>query len=100
MTKQKQKKEYIRPDIYEATRKFWKIKEDKGKKIDYVLGVYKGIIRSVIKIDRNNPNRIKATDDGRYIFEGELLEQSEYLNKKVPDEYKFTGGAVRYILKK
>ena len=41
---------YKRYDIYESTRKHWKIRADRAKHIGYVLGVYKGIVRCVIKV--------------------------------------------------
>ena len=41
---------YRRIDIYEATRKYWKIGKIAPQKIKYVLGVYKGVVRSVIEI--------------------------------------------------
>lgn len=94
---------YVRPDIYEATRKYWKADIHKLEKIDYVLGVYKNIVRSVIKPDKWIPT--KCSEDGhqfssvRYECEGELLLDSPYLNKDVSDFPFGSGGAIRYISK-
>lgn len=92
---------YRRPDIYEATRKYWLIGKNRPQTIQYVLGVYRGIVRSVIKVDTYKWVRI--ADNGtcfkrpRCCFEGELLTDSPYLNKDV-SSYPFgSGGAIRYI---
>lgn len=92
---------YRRVDIYEATRKYWKISQYKAPKIKYVLGVYKGVVRSVIEVASLKWSRV--AEDGtkftceRCIFEGKLLEDSPYLNKDV-SYYPFgSGGAIRYI---
>ena len=80
---------YRRIDIYEATRKYWKI----GK----------GVVRSVIEI--TSWEWTDVAEDGtkfksdRCIFEGKLLNDSTYLNKDVSDYPFGKGGAVRYIRK-
>lgn len=94
---------FSRPDIYEATRKYWKLNKKKVKDIKYVLGVYKGIVRSVLEVQSLEWTNI--SDDGtifgseRCIFTGRLLEENEtsYLNKDVTDYPFGSGGAVRYI---
>ena len=53
---------YKRNDIYESTRKYWKICREKAKQIDYVLGVYKGVVRCVIKVD--NHSFVEQAEDG------------------------------------
>lgn len=35
--------------VYEATRKWWVINEEKANKVDYVLSEYKGVIRAIFK---------------------------------------------------
>ena len=94
---------YRRLDIYEATRKYWKIRKNAPQEIKYVLGVYKGIVRSVIEI--TSWKWTDVAEDGtkfkseRCIFEGKLLNDSEYLNKDVSD-YRFgRGAAIKYIRK-
>lgn len=42
---------YQRINIYEKTRQYWAIAKSRAAEIDYVLGVYHGIVRSVIKVD-------------------------------------------------
>ena len=92
---------YRRIDIYESTRKYWKISKSNLQKIKYVLGVYKGVVRSVIEV--KSWKWTTVAEDGtifksdRCIFEGNLLENSPYLNKDV-SKYPFgSGGAVRYV---
>lgn len=92
---------YVRPDIYECTRKYWPIAKSRLNEIDYVLGVYRGVVREVIK-----PTKWFAADvaeDGtvfkktRYGCDGEELPDSHYMNKDVTDFPFGSGGAVRYI---
>lgn len=92
---------YKRPNIYEATRKYWRIGRNRPQKIRYVLGVYHGIVRSVIKVD--SYKWVEYADDGtkfnnlRCCFNGILLDDSPFLNKDV-SAYPFgRGGAVTYI---
>lgn len=92
---------YQRLNIYEATRKYWPIGKDRPATIKYVLGIYRGIVRSVVKV--NGFRWCSIAEDGtkftkpRCCFEGELVEDSPYLNKDVA-AYPFgSGGAVRYI---
>ena len=92
---------YKRNDIYESTRKYWRICREKAKQIDYVLGVYKGVVRCVIKVEKSS--FVEQAEDGtlfskpRCCFEGENIPNSPYMNKDVSD-YPFpSGGAIRYI---
>lgn len=92
---------YRRIDIYEATRKYWKIGKNAPQEIKYVLGVYKGVVRSVIKV-KSWEWTTKAEDgtifkSERCIFEGKLLDDSPYMNKDVSDYPFGSGGAIRYI---
>ena len=94
---------YRRVDIYESTRKYWRIGKDKPQEIKYVLGVYKGIVRSVIKVE--SWEWTENAEDGtrfkceRCIFEGRLIEDSPYLNKDVSDYPFGSRGSIRYIRK-
>lgn len=92
---------YQRLNIYEATRKYWSVSRDRPASIKYVLGVYRGIVRSVIEV--KSYKWCTTAEDGtafpkpRCCFEGELDDDSPYLNKDV-SAYPFgSGGAVRYI---
>ncbi len=92
---------YRRLDIYEATRKYWKISKNAPHEVKYVLGVYKGVVRSVIEV--NSWHWTTVAEDGttfdkeRCVFEGKLIEDSPYLNKDISDYPFGSGGAVRYI---
>lgn len=92
---------YQRLDIYESTRKYWAIGTDKAQEVDYVLGVYKGIVRCVIKVE--SYKWVSQAEDGtvfkkpRCCFEGKILNNSSYLNKDVSDYPFGSGGAIRYI---
>ena len=92
---------YRRIDIYESTRKYWKIGKNSPQEIKYVLGIYKGIVRCVIKV-KSWEWTIVAEDGTRFksercIFEGNHLTDSPYLNKDVSDYPFGSGGAIRYI---
>ena len=88
----------VRPDLYEVTRKSWKINKTRADEINYLLGVYKDVVRCVIKpttkwiAEKDNPKRYRiegVTDDK----EGNAL----YLNKDTK-AYPFgSGGAIRYV---
>ena len=95
---------YKRYDIYESTRKYWKISSEKATHIGYVLGVYKGVVRCVIKV--KSYSFVTQAEDGtifskpRCCFEGNTYSDSLYMNKDV-SEYPFgRGGAIRYITTK
>lgn len=92
---------YVRPNIYESTRKYWAIGQSKAQNIKYVLGVYCGIVRCVIKV--KSFIWADKSDDGtvfkkkRCCFEGENLLNSPFLHKDVTDYPFGSGGAIRYI---
>lgn len=83
-------------DLYDITRRAWAMAKHKAARVNYVLGVYRGIVRSVVKVtghqwvkDQNNRDRC--------MFEGELIEDSTYLNTDVSDYPFGSGGAITYI---
>ncbi len=92
---------YKRFDIYDSTRKYWFINRDKAEHIDYVLGVYKGVVRCVIKVE--SYRFVDQADDGtcfpkpRCCFEGEVSTDSLYMNTDVSDYPFGRRGAIRYI---
>lgn len=92
---------YRRPDIYEATRKYWKISKNAPEEIKYVLGVYKGVVRCVIEVKNWKWTTVsedrKTFKSERCIFEGDVLDDSPYMNKDVSDYPFGSGGAIRYI---
>lgn len=93
---------YKRFDIYESTRKYWLISNNKASDIDYVLGVYKGIVRCVIKVSSHK--FVHQAEDGtvfskpRCCFAGEVCPDSLYMNTDVSDYHFGSGGAIRYII--
>ena len=92
---------YRRIDIYESTRKYWAVDKKRIQGIKYVLGVYKGVVRSVIEV--KSWTWTDVSDDGetfkgkRCVFEGKLIEDSPYINTDVSDYPFGLGGAIRYI---
>jgi len=92
---------YKRFDIYESTRKYWFINRDKAKHINFVLGVYKGIVRCVIKVE--SYKFVNQADDGtlfskyRCCFDGKICPDSLYMNTDVSDYPFGSRGAIRYI---
>ena len=73
-------KEGKRGSIYECARKWWPVKLDKARKVDYVLAVNKSIVVGVFKptqwIDSTNPSWPE-----RYEFIGTEVHDSPYLNQ-------------------
>ena len=72
-------------EIYEATRKHWKVSIDRVREIDYICSVYRGIIREVFVADE-----WLAADDklesGRSYFVGKLAPEEireKYIDKSV-----------------
>lgn len=96
---------YERPNPYESTRKYWHLNKNRADNVDYILGVYKGIVRLVIK-PTSKWELAKTDEKGmpfattRYQIEGVTDDEKGndlYLNKDVTD-YPFpSGGAIRYI---
>lgn len=82
-------------DIYQITRHAWAISKQKAKHINYVLGVYRGIVRSVVRV--TGYNWVKYNNRERCSFEGELMLDSSYLNTDVRDYPFGSGAAIRYI---
>lgn len=104
---------YKRSDIYECTRKYWTISLKNAKDVEYVLGIYKGIVRAVLRPDLNengeakwmiakfddNGNPFKSKRD-RFQIEGSMDDKegnSLYLNKDVSDFPFGIGGSFRYL---
>lgn len=92
---------YRRANDYESARKYWAIAPDKADRIDYILGIYKGIVRIVI--DVKGKSLCSVAEDGtvfkkpRFAFEGDIVQDSPYLNTDVTDYPFGSGGAITYI---
>lgn len=88
---------YQRDSMYEKVRKYWKLNPEKARRVDFVLAVFKGIVRAVYKPDEwyavQDPNLFSGT---RYVFEGKEIKNSPYLNKDV-SEYVKGMNPVQYI---
>jgi hypothetical protein len=69
-----------RENIYEATRKYWKMNGERAKSATYVLSLYRGIVRAVFRPTRWYPSQ-EYKD--RWEFEGIEINDSPYLHKSV-----------------
>ena len=94
----------VNSDLYEITRKYWKVSKYNADQTDYLLGVYKGVVRCVLKPTTKWLPFKHREKDGRitirYYVKG-VIDDKEgndlYMNKDVT-AYPFpSGGAIRYI---
>ena len=80
--------EDIKPEeIYEATRKAWKVDLNHVSKVEIACSVFRGIIREVFIIDRWLP----SPEEGRHMFEGKVAPENireKYINKSVAKYWK------------
>ena len=100
-------KTYNRPDkdyygkrdnIYEATRKYWKLNGNRARTADYVLAIYQGIVRAVFKPIEWHISNVKFEIGDRWEFTGEEVVDSPYLNVSVKDYIKKGNqNPIRYI---
>lgn len=95
----------VRPNLYDVTRRFWHVNKANADQINYLLGVYKGVVRCVIKpttkwlLSKRDENG-KLMKTKRYYIEG-ITDDKEgndlYLNKDT-SAYPFgSGSAIRYV---
>jgi len=86
-------------EIYEVTRKHWKISARRASKVKIVCSVYRGIVREVFIIDRWLPS--PAPEEKRHMFEGEVAPKdikARYINKSVVKYWKMgSRGPIKYI---
>jgi hypothetical protein len=87
-------------DLYNITRGEWRVSKSHADQVNYLLGVYKGIVRCVIKpTSRWQPVR-SGDSSTRYYVNGvidDIEGNALYLNKDVT-AYPFPSrGAIRYI---
>lgn len=76
-------------EIYEATRKHWKISMRRASRVKIACSVFRGIIREVFIIDRWLPS--PAPEEKRHMFEGEVAPKdvkAKYINKSVVKYWK------------
>ena len=74
-----------RDNIYEATRKYWKLNGNRAKQADYVLATYQGIVRAVFKPSRWFVSKKQFESGPRWEFDGVEVPDSPYLNTSVKD---------------
>lgn len=75
-------------EIYEATRKHWRVNISRVSKIKIACSVYRGIIREVFMIKRWLPSKEVK---GRYLLEGYVAPsgaRKKYINKSVAKYWK------------
>lgn len=90
-------KTYNRPDtdyygkrdnIYEATRKYWRLDGNRARTAHYVLAVYQGIVRAVFKPAEWHISEVKFDTGDRWEFTGAEVVDSPYLNTSVKEYIK------------
>ncbi|MDE5796371.1 MAG: hypothetical protein K2H75_04620, partial [Muribaculaceae bacterium] len=69
----------FRNSLYDCTRKYWRIADEKANVATHILGCYKGRVIEVIRIEKFY---VEASGDlsGRKVFEGEEQPDSPYMN--------------------
>ena len=86
----------VRENLYEMTRKYWKVKLEKASQSTHVLAVVDGIVEAVYI-----PQEWKYTDnsqhEGRCEFVGKECPNSEYIGKSVKTYYGRSANPVKYI---
>ncbi len=85
-----------RENMYEMSRKYWKVNLERASRSTHVLAIVNGIVKAVFI-----PNRWFYTEDsshlGRCEFEGKEDLGSKYLGKSVTSLYGKTANPVLYI---
>lgn len=85
-----------RENLYEMTRKYWKVKLEKASLATHVLAIIDGIVEAVYL-----PQSWKLTEDkaheGRCEFIGKEDVKSEYIGKDVRGFYGHSANPVKYI---
>lgn len=88
---------YQRESMYEKARKYWKLNPARARNADYVLAVFKGVVRAVYKPKRWYPVQNSELFAGtRYAFDGDEVKDSPYLNQNI-SEYITGMSPVQYI---
>lgn len=86
-------------ELYEATRKHWKISMRRASSIKIACSVFKGIIREVFIID--NWLLSPAPEEERHMFEGKVAPKdikAKYINKSVVKYWKIgSQNPIKYI---
>jgi len=93
------RRDMSKKEIYDATRKSWKISMNRVSNIKIACTVYRGIIREVFVIDRWVPS---SETKGRYIFEGKVAPKNvreKQINKSVSKYWKKgSQNPIKYVM--
>ena len=85
-----------RENLYEMTRKYWKVNILSARKDTHVLAISDGVVQAVYL-----PYRWYLTEDpiwlGRYEFEGEEDSDSDYIGQSVREFYGKSQNPIKYI---
>ena len=71
-----------RANLYECTRKYWRLNGERVRHADLVFAVYRGVVIGVFRPHSWHRTQC-AKYAGRWEFEGEQLVDSPYLNLKI-----------------
>lgn len=85
-------------DLYEATRKSWRVSKEHADKVPYVFSVINGVVRAVYRVE----NWILSGTD-RYEFIGDKADSEiweRFADKRIPQKYSQKGSANPVIYKK
>jgi hypothetical protein len=91
--------EMTESEIYEATRKSWRIDVNRAESIKLAFSVYRGIIREVFMVKAWRPS---PEVPGRYMFDGHIAAQEvrqKYLHKSVAQYWQQgSQNPIKYVL--
>ncbi|MBO4437482.1 MAG: hypothetical protein J5791_11440 [Fibrobacter sp.] len=100
-----------RKDLFDCTRKYWKLSPDKADKADVVVAVANGEVMAAFKNcsgwrkigcwpDLQNDEEVKKNpnySEKRYAFDGEEIPMSKKEKDKIKMDFPgFTGNPIRY----
>ena len=85
-----------RENLYEMTRKYWKVDITRARRATHVLAIINGVVEAVY-----NPFEWKYTEDPKHIrrceFQGVEDEHTTYIGKEVTAFYGKSQNPVKYI---
>lgn len=78
----------VRENIYEATRKYWRVNINRARNADIVLSVYQGVVRAAFKPLEWRISEVKFATGDRWEFTGVEIPDSKYLNMSIKEYIK------------
>lgn len=78
----------IRDNLYEATRKYWRLNGNRAKTANIVLSVYQGIVRATFKPIEWKISDVKFDTGDKWELIGVEIHDSPYLNKSIKEYIK------------